>query len=151
MIRPFKNTDRKKLLEIFKLNTPKYFNPNELNDFKEYLKGHSNTYLTIEHEGKIVGGAGYRVEESDKSGRITWIFLHPGYSGLGLGTQAMAYCLTILKTQPKVEKLVVTTSQLAYKFFERFGYKLVKKEKDHWGPGLDLYVMEQMVNERICF
>jgi N-acetylglutamate synthase-like GNAT family acetyltransferase len=148
MIRPFNQADRDTLIEIFKLNTPRYFDPKEVNDFIEYLENYSDTYLTLEHEGKIVGGTGYYVKESDKSGRITWIFFHPDYSGLGLGRQAVEYCLTTLKQNPKVEKFVVTTSQLANKFFEKFGYKLTKTEKDFWGHGLDLYEME-MLNDRL--
>jgi ribosomal protein S18 acetylase RimI-like enzyme len=142
MIRPFKKEDAATLIEVFKLNTPQYFDSNEVNDFTDYLASHSDTYLTIEYEGKIAGGTGYYVKESDRSGRITWIFFHPNYSGIGLGRQAVEHCLAILKQNPQVEKLVVTTSQLAYRFFEKFGYGLVKTEKDFWGPGLDLYEME---------
>jgi ribosomal protein S18 acetylase RimI-like enzyme len=65
-------------------------------------------------------------------------FFYPGSSRHGVGTKAVEHCLTILKANPTVEKLVVTTSQLAYKFFSKFGYDLVKTEKDHWGKGLDL-------------
>ncbi|MES1225790.1 MAG: GNAT family N-acetyltransferase [Bacteroidota bacterium] len=145
MIRPFKQTDKEQLIEIFKLNTPTYFDRKELADFEDYLAEHSGTYLTIEHEGKIAGGTGYYIKDSDKSGRITWIFFHPECAGLGLGKQAVQHCLTILKSNPAIEKLVVTTSQLAYKFFEKFGYTLVQTEKDYWGQGLDLYLMEQAV------
>jgi N-acetylglutamate synthase-like GNAT family acetyltransferase len=148
MIRPYKQADKETLVEIFKLNTPQYFDPKEINDFTEYLENYSDTYLTLEHEGKIVGGAGYYVKEEDKSGRITWIFFHPDASGLGLGRQIVDHCLIMLKQEPEVEKFVVTTSQLAYKFFEKFGYKLTKIEKDYWGLGLDLYEME-MNNEYV--
>jgi ribosomal protein S18 acetylase RimI-like enzyme len=148
MIRPFKETDKDTLVEIFKLNTPQYFDTKEVNDFIEYLENHSNTYWTIEHEDKIVGGSGFYVKESDNSGRITWIFLHPNYSGLGLGKKAVEYSLTTLRQNPKVEKFVVMTSQLAFKFFEKLGYKLIKTEKDYWGVGLDLYEMEMPNGQR---
>jgi len=142
MIRLYTKSDKTRLIEIFNLNTPKYFDPKEVKDFEEYLQEHSNTYLTIEQDNKIVGGIGYYIKEEDKSGRITWIFLDPNYTENGLGKMAVEHCLTILKLNPKVEKLVVTTSQLAYKFFEKFGYKVIKTEKDYWGQGLDLYLME---------
>lgn len=147
MIRPFQHSDKENLVEIFKLNTPRFFDPKEVNDFIKYLEKHSDTYLTLEHENQIAGGAGYYVKESDQSGRITWIFFHPAFSGLGLGRQAVEHCLTVLKQSPHVEKFIVTTSQLAYKFFEKFGYQITRIEKDFWGPGLDLYEME-MPNER---
>ncbi|MGC4034463.1 MAG: GNAT family N-acetyltransferase [Chitinophagaceae bacterium] len=143
MIRPYKAEDKEQLLNIFKLNTPVYFDVNEVKDFETYLDRYPGTYLTVEHENAIAGGAGYYVKEDDKSGRITWIFFHPHESGQGLGRQVVEYCLEKLKADERVEKLVVTTSQFAFKFFEKFGYQLVRIEKDYWGKGLDLYLMEQ--------
>lgn len=147
MIRPFQQTDKEILAEIFMMNTPQYFDPKEVNDFVEYLEHHSHTYLTLEQDNKIVGGTGYYVKNSDKSGRITWIFLNPVYSGLGLGRQAVEYCLMRLRQNPEVEKFVVMTSQLAFRFFEKFGYRVIRTEKDYWGTGLDLYEME-MTNDK---
>lgn len=147
MIRPFKISDKKQLVDIFTLNTPKYFAPEEVQDFEAYLAQQGDTYFTVEHQNEIVGGVGCYVKESDKSGRITWIFFHPNSSGNGLGTKAVTHCLNMLKLNPRVEKLVVTTSQLAYKFFGKFGYKLIKTEKDYWGKGLDLYLMERKLKE----
>jgi N-acetylglutamate synthase-like GNAT family acetyltransferase len=143
IIRFFNIADKDKLVDIFRLNVPKYFAPKEINDFEQYLTQHGETYLTIEHEGEIIGGTGYYVNISDNSGRITWIFFHPGAKGCGAGKKAVEYCMNILKADPRVNKLVVTTSQFAFGFFGKFGYELVKTEKDYWGTGLDLYLMEQ--------
>jgi len=51
------------------------------------------------------------------------------------------------KPDPGVEKLVVTTSQLAYQFFEKFGYRFAQTEQDYWAPGLDLYRLEQKLQK----
>jgi len=142
MIRPYQPTDQEHLLAIFKLNVPKYFDPKEVKDFEEYLAQKATTYLTIEVDNKIVGGTGYYINESDRSGRITWIFFDPDYTGQGLGRKAAEHCLTLLRKEDNVEKFVVTTSQLAFKFFEKFGYVVKRIEKDYWGEGLDLYEME---------
>ena len=56
MIRPFIPSDKQQLVEIFNLNTPQYFDPKEIHDFEAYLVQYGDTYLTIEHEAKIVGG-----------------------------------------------------------------------------------------------
>jgi ribosomal protein S18 acetylase RimI-like enzyme len=143
MIRPYTVADKPTLLEIFKLNTPQYFDPGEVKDFDAYLDTNGDTYLIIEHENKIVGGAGYRITQNNTIANITWIFFHPDSAGLGLGKKSVDHCLAIFKSMPTVEKLVVTTSQLAYKFFEKFGLTLVKTETDYWGPGLHLYLMEK--------
>lgn len=142
MIRPFHTQDREALVEIFKMNTPRYFDPQELKDFEVYLASNSDTYLTIEHQDRVVGGTGYEITDNGTVGRITWIFFHPDSAGLGLGRQSVEHCLSIFRNRPAVEKVVVTTSQLAYRFFEKFGLHLVRTEKDYWGQGLDLYLME---------
>jgi len=143
MIRPYNPADKNELLNIFMLNTPEYFAPKEAAEYEAYLNENAAAYFTLEHENKIAGGVGYHVKESDKSGSITWIFFHPAYAGMGLGRKAVEHCFAIFKSYPAIDKLVVRTSQKAYKFFEKFGYKLVKTEKDYWGQGLDLYLMER--------
>ena len=145
MIRPYKPADKERLLKIFSFNTPKYFDKNEINDFEKYLEQKAETYLTIEVDNNIVGGTGYYINENDRSGRITWIFFDPSYSGKGLGKQSVEHCLKILSKDKRVEKLIVTTSQLAYKFFEKFDYSINRIEKYYWGKGLDLYEMEKSI------
>ncbi|MEB8345777.1 GNAT family N-acetyltransferase [Flavobacteriaceae bacterium KMM 6898] len=143
MIRPFKPDDKESLLRIFRLNVPEFFDKKEIKDFAEYLNQNTETYLTVEVDNTIVGGTGYYVNEDDNSGRITWIFFDPSYSGQGLGKQSVEHCLNILNKDNRVEKFIVTTSQLAYKFFEKFDYKINRIEKNYWGKGLDLYEMEK--------
>ncbi|BDD03942.1 GNAT family N-acetyltransferase [Aureibacter tunicatorum] len=148
MIRPYQPQDKEALLEVFKLNTPKYFDESEINDFENYLREKPDTYLSIEVDNNIVGGTGYYVNPNDKSGRVTWIFFDPKYSKQGLGKQSVEYCLNVLSQDCRVEKFIVTTSQLASKFFEKFGYRTTRIEKNYWGEGLDLYEME-MPNDKI--
>ena len=54
MIRPYKLTDKERLLKVFSLNTPKFFDENEIKDFEAYLEQKADTYLTIEVDGLIV-------------------------------------------------------------------------------------------------
>jgi ribosomal protein S18 acetylase RimI-like enzyme len=142
LIRPYRTSDRSALIEVFRLNTPKYFDPSELSHFEEYLSKYSQTYFTVEQNGTIVGGAGFHFTKNDTVGHISWIFFHPDFSGKGLGSTAIRHCLDRLKSERKLRRLSATTSQLAYKFFEKFGFRLVRTEKDYWGRGLDLYEME---------
>ncbi len=144
-MRPYNNSDKEQLIEIFNLNIPEFFDSKELNEYIGYLEIMGDTYLAIEFESKLIGGVGYEIRESDKSGRINWIFVHPDFSGLGHGKRAVEHCLKILKTDPKVESLIIRTSQHAYKFFEKLGYHIINTEKDYWANGLDLYLMEQRI------
>jgi len=143
MLRSYRKSDKQGLLHAFKLNTPEFFDEKEVQDYEEYLDEHPNTYFTIMHESEIVGGIGYVIEEQARIGNITWIFIHPEYKGMGLASEAVTHCLNILKANRNAETFVVRTSQLAYEFFEKFGFRLIKASKDYWGKGFDLYLMEQ--------
>jgi ribosomal protein S18 acetylase RimI-like enzyme len=142
LFRSYKPADKQKLLAIFKLNVPLYFHPKEAQDFKKYLAANGATYLTIELDNEIVGGTGYQIENNNTIGQVTWIFLHPECKGLGIGRQSVEHCVKLFKSRPTVQKAVVTTSQHAFKFFEKSGFHLIKIEKNYWAQGLDLYVME---------
>ena len=111
MIRQYISSGKDRLIKIFELNTPKYFDTNEILGYKNYLKEKADTYLTIDNE--IVGGAGYFVNENDHSGRITWIFFDPNHSGIGLGREIVEYCINLLNKDIRVRKFTITTSQLA--------------------------------------
>jgi ribosomal protein S18 acetylase RimI-like enzyme len=147
MIRPYTITDKEILLGVFKLNVPFYFALHEADEYKKYLEANGSSYFTIEYDNKIVGGVGYNINIEEATGSITWIFLHPDYSGLKLGKQAVEHCMTILEMSSEVKKLVIRTSQLAYIFFERFGYEVVFTQKNYWGQNLDLYYMEKTLEK----
>jgi N-acetylglutamate synthase-like GNAT family acetyltransferase len=143
IIRTYHLSDKVGLFDIFKHYIPSDFAPSEIHDFDSYLKEYWSTYFTIEIDGQIVGSIGYQLIDAETTGQIKWILIHPEYAGKGLGKMAIEHCLTIFKTKPKVKKVIVTTSQLAYQFFEKFGFILKKSEKDFWGKGFDFYLLEK--------
>ena len=142
MIRPYKKSDKDLLIEVFKLNTPKYFDVKEVEDFEMYLEKNHRTYFTFEINNEIVGGTGINIDENNKTGQVTWIFFAPSHSRKGLGKLSVEHCLNILKKNKSVDDIIVTTSQYAFKFFEKFGFETNRIEKDHWGEGLHLYDMK---------
>lgn len=142
IIKPFKIEDTQKLLTILQANIPQYFAPEEAEELAEYLTKHGDSYFTMKKNGKIIGGLGYVIKETEKEGHITWVFIYPDEAGKGLGKQAVQYCLEIVKSYKCVEKLVVRTSQFADKFFASLGYELLYIKKDYWAQGIDLYYME---------
>ncbi len=58
---------------------------------------------------------------------------------------AVDYCHQIMIDQLQVKKISVKTSQLAFGFFEKFGYRTIRVEQNYWGLGLDLYEMELLL------
>ena len=145
IIRTFQSHDREALLEVLSLNIPMYFAPEEKEDFENYLSQHADHYFIVEEDGRCLGGGGYNFWEAGKEARLSWDFLHPDARGKGLGRMLATHRIDEIKTNPSVEKIVVRTSQLAFLFYEKIGFKLIYKEKDYWAQGFDLYYMEQVL------
>jgi ribosomal protein S18 acetylase RimI-like enzyme len=141
MIRAYAASDKQKLLGIFKLNVPRYFAASELTDLDTYLEREAETYRVIEVDQKLVGGFGFIIDKEKSEGSITWIFFDPKKTGIGLGKLAIQYCHDVFNRTENIQKYTVRTSQLAYAFFEKFGYETTEIKKDYWGKGLDLYAM----------
>lgn len=146
MFLKYNHSYKSKLIDVFKANVPEFFAIHELNELEDYLEHHFENYFVIEENETIVGGFGYEIREEDNSGRINWIFIHPQFKGKGLGKEAVLFCIKELKKHRLIKKLIVRTSQFAYPFFKNLGYQLIHTEKDYWAKGLDLYLMEQKLN-----
>ncbi len=145
MIRPYTKRDKQRLLDIFKLNIPTYFDASELADLDDYLDKKAETYRVVEIDQTIVGGFGLIIDLARSEASITWIFFDPEHKGNGLGRLAVNYCHNQFRQTHGLQKYTVRTSQFTNVFFEKFGYKTIQIEKDYWGKGLDLYVMNKHV------
>ncbi len=62
--------------------------------------------------------------------------------GKGIGKDLLDYRINQIMSRKKYSQIVVRTSQLAYKFYEKFGFVLKEVDKNFWEQGLDLYLME---------
>ena len=141
-IRAFNSADRNALIEIFKLNTPQFFDKNEQKDFEDFLDKHADTYFVAEEDEKIVGCGGYYYLADKTVGRVSWDLFHPDSKGKGYGKHLVSHCIEMLKAEPIVKTLVVWTSQYAYGFYGKFGFETKEVRRNFWGPGIDLYRME---------
>lgn len=147
MIRPYTNSDKEKLVELLRLNTPEFFAVAEEKDFIEYLEHHSQNYFVVEDSGTIIGSGGFNWFDGGKTARISWDIMHPDFQGKGIGKELTLYRINQIKENPAVSLIVVRTTQLVYKFYEKIGFKLEKTEKDFWAKGFDLYQMTLDVNK----
>jgi len=146
MIRKYLQEDKEKVLDIFDLNVPKFFDPTEKVELDDYLEKEANTYRVIEIDNAIVGGFGFIIAKDNSEASVTWIFFDPNQTGKGLGKLAVNYCHDLFLNTYNIQKFTIRTSQLANTFFEKFGYKTVYTEKNYWGEGLDLYAMERLLD-----
>ena len=142
MIRLYKTTDKKHLVELIRINTPNYFAPSEEKDFIEYLDHLLEDYFVFEEDEKIVGCGGINYFLENNSARISWDMIHPDFHGKGIGKKLTHHRINKIKENPNINLIVVRTSQLANKFYGKMGFELKRVEKDFWAEGLDLYLME---------
>jgi GNAT superfamily N-acetyltransferase len=133
------------VIEIFRLNTPDYFDVDEENDLIEYLRHRRDDYFVIELDGEIMGAGGLNIMDDGISARISWDLIHPKAQGKGLGSQLVQYRIEKVKRIPEIKILTVRTSQVAHQFYARFDFELIETIRDYWAVGFDLYHMEMEV------
>jgi [ribosomal protein S18]-alanine N-acetyltransferase len=141
-IRPYTKADRDLLIYLLDLNTPAYFAATEKRDFTHYLDKEIEEYFVIESSGQVIGCGGINYADNLSTGIISWDMLHPEARGKGAGSLLLKHRLDLLFSKDRVQKVIVRTSQHAWGFYEKNGFILQRRVKDHWAPGFDLYFME---------
>ena len=140
-IRQYKTTDKQRLIEILKLNVPKFFVESEVRDLCNYLDNNVEEYFVTEFNGEILGAGGINFENDYKTATISWDFIHPDFHGKGIGKKLLAHRLDFLKSFATIQVVLVRTSQHAYKFYEKSGFVVKEVHKDYWAQNFDMYKM----------
>lgn len=121
--------------------TPTYFAPEEQTDFANYLDDEVEDYFTISQNGRIVGCGGINYQRSQNIAFLSWDIIALDHQGKGLGRQLLNHRIDHIRIQQPTFEVHVRTSQLAYHFYEKRGFKAVRTEKDFWAKGLDMVYM----------
>lgn len=138
-IERYDDKDRQALVEIFRLNVPKYFAIEEEQDLLMFLDNHAQDFYVYKSDGQLLGCGGHNMKED--LGILSWYIVHPDSHGKGIGRLLVAHNINLLK-EKGFRKIRVRTSQFTDKFYEKFGFVLTYVEKDYWAKGIDLYQME---------
>lgn len=141
-LRHWKPEDKAQIIEIFRLNTPEYFAHEEEKELVFFLDYKTEAYFVAEFEQKVIGCGGIHFSEDLTAGHLSWDILHPDFQGMGIGGMLLMFRIEKLFSVDSVQKVTVRTSQLAWKFYEKFGFVLKYTQKDYWAEGFDLYFME---------
>lgn len=142
MIRKYSIKDKSRVIELLRLNTPEYFDPSEEVDFINYLDNEIEAYFVFEENSEIVGAGGINYFPKEKLARIAWDMVAPKAHGKGIGKELVQFRIKHLESVESVEVIIVRTTQLVYKFYEKMGFELEKVEKDYWAKNFDLYQMK---------
>ena len=134
-------------LKLFTSNVPIFFHTSEQVLFQNYLSRDSiNYYLLFNTNNQIVAAGGYELEEKPNTISLTWGMVGACYHEKGYGKYLIEFRLnTINSNFPKAD-IVLNTSQKTFRFYEKFGFKLVSITKDYYGPELDRYDMIKSQN-----
>ncbi len=144
VLRPYRSLDQEAILNLFLSNTPEFFHPREYDDLMGFLAGSEvSTFYVVERAKEIVACGGYLIK--DQKALLTWFIVDPGSHGMGLGKLLIDHHLEALKVAG-VNLVEVRTSQLAYRFFEKFGFRLMFTKPDYWGPAMHLYQLEREIS-----
>ena len=141
-IRKFIDSDRHQVIHLLRLNTPQYFSANEEKDLIYYFDNHAENYYVIENESVILGCGGFNLVDDETIAKISWDIVHPISQGKGIGTKLTKFRIEKIKEFKSVKIISVRTSQLVYKFYEKFGLILREVVKDYWDEGFDLYRLD---------
>ncbi|MBL0339635.1 MAG: GNAT family N-acetyltransferase [Bacteroidetes bacterium] len=135
------------MLELFRLNTPKYFSPVEENDLIYFLNNHTDNFYVAEISNKIIGCGGFNLSEDNESAKISWDIFHPQNHGKGFGSELLLHRIKKIKEIHGIICISVRTSQFTYKFYEKFGFEIKEIIQNYWTEGFDLYRMEGDINK----
>ncbi|MAN29083.1 MAG: GNAT family N-acetyltransferase [Mesonia sp.] len=142
MIRKYSNNDKSKTIHLLKQNTPEYFAPSEEVDFEKYLENEIEDYFVYEENSEIIGAGGINYFIDQKMARISWDMISSKSQRKRIGKKLIQHRINLLSKNPNIELIIVRTTQIVYKFYEKMGFELEKIEKDFWAKGFDLYQMK---------
>lgn len=141
-IRLYVAEDKNSVVALLRLNTPTYFAVEEEKDFIYYLENELEYYFILEYNNTLVGCGGINFSGNPKLGKISWDLFHPDYQGKGFGSTLLQHRIKLLKEFKEMETIVVRTTQLVHRFYEKNGFKLLEVIENYWAPGFDLYKMK---------
>lgn len=139
IVRQYSNKDKKSIIDLLRGNTPDYFAPEEEADLIFYLDNYAQNYFVVEIDNRIVGSGGYNIDDDGTTAKISWDIVDSKIQNRGIGTLLTKHRINLIVQDKKIDIISVRTSQLVYKFYEKFGLELKEVISDYWADGFDLY------------
>lgn len=141
-IRQYTKEDHSSIINLLLLNSPKFFAPIEKEDLKNYLEKNSEHYKVLTIQNKIIATGGFNFISTENLVRISWDIVHPQHQGRGLGTTLLNYRMNLIRKLYGNINIVVRTSQMAFRFYAKHGFKTISVHKNYWADGFDMYYVE---------
>jgi len=147
LIREYRPTDKEGCVSVFETNLPKFFQPEELAEFKQFLEELPGPYLVIvDTEGVVVGCGGYALFDGSEVADLCWGMVRQELHGKGLGRRLTEARIEGALRDLSVSGIALHTSQHTRGFYEGMGFRMTYMERDGYGPGLHRCNMQLVVS-----
>lgn len=142
-LRPWRPGDRDLGLALFDSNVPRFFAPQERQDFTDFIDALPGPYFVLEDAaGQAVGCGGYAAAEGDASVAVLcWGMVRGDRHRAGLGTVLLTGRLDRIAADPAYSSVAIETTQHSRGFFARHGFVQTRQVPDGFAPGMDLVEM----------
>ncbi|OXA99676.1 hypothetical protein B0A75_11095 [Flavobacterium oncorhynchi] len=147
-IRPYNASDKEDISDIFFSNCPKYFDKNDHASLLDFLDNYADkNFKVLISDDKIIGCGGYYIKDSDECFGICWVMFKRYVLGHRLFFKTADMFFNHLMQNIESENLnydiVINTTQVMEKSFNRYGFKTESVSKNGFGEGLDHYKMRR--------
>ncbi len=140
-IRQYTSEDIEAVVAVFRSNIPKYFGPVEEPGLREFLStARSDEYFVFEIGDNVVGSGGIALN-SDDTVSLCWGMICKEHLGTGLGRRMTQFRIDLSREKYPGVPMVISTSQHTRGFYEKFGFRLIERFPDGFGPGIDTCTM----------
>ena len=149
-IRTYTLADRENILAIFISNCPKYFDIHDQIDLLDFLDNYAdNNFKVLLSGNEIIGCGGHYVKHSEKVFGIAWVMFRRfgvGHSNFReITAQFFSHILQNIENENLNYDIVINTTQLLEKIFNKFGFLTEKIITNGFGENLDHYVMRRKI------
>lgn len=142
--RAYAPEDQQGCLEVFDSNIPEFFSVEERVDFIGFLGRLPGRYgVVVDSSGRIVGCGGVAKSRTNERGaNLTWGMIHRALHGRGIGRILTEKRIEWIQSLPDVDVVAIDTSHLTEGFYEKFGFRTVKRIPNGYREGLHRCDME---------
>jgi [ribosomal protein S18]-alanine N-acetyltransferase len=145
--RTYEAKDQDACLRAFRSNIPSYFAEKEVPVFLESLNDPDDWFEVLLLCGVVIGIGGIWVSEERKEARLCYGIVHKAYQKRGYGRILLERRLARISDFRFVEKVTHETGAGTYRFFEKFGFRTHRIDRDPLGIGIDFYQMEKKIQQ----
>jgi [ribosomal protein S18]-alanine N-acetyltransferase len=151
-IREYQPSDKESCLEIFNSNVPRFFASEELKDFEAWLHDQatinaasanprSDYYYVVEKEKRLIACGGFYMYPNEFRAIMVWGMVESAFHKQGIGRQFLEYRMKQIRLLKPGAVIILDTTQHAYPFFEKLGFRVTQVTKDYYAQGMDRYDM----------